>query len=224
MRDGDARNPGHGRLLGVRVAVRVHRHAAQFGMALVVLVLAAACGGDEDDGGARADIVEFAGTTSEYQRAILEDGVVEFEEYEAAVLETIRCIEDAGFEITGGPELRGGQFHYSWGSPGSSDPDGSRGREVGTRCAGEYSSDVQKAWLTQNMPSEEEQQRIHSEAARLFRECLADAGWPVDQETRAEELTSMLGAMAEEDLRHLASHQTCQADIEREFDLPYFAG
>lgn len=198
--------------------------------ALSVLgILLAACvlwscgdGGSESDSSVVAQ--DLTSTTSEYQRAILEDGVVEFEEYEAAVLETIRCIEDAGFEITGGPELRGGQFQYSWGSPGESDPDGSRGRQVGTQCGEEYSRDVHRAWVEQNMPSEEEQQRIHSEAAKLFRECLADAGWPVGEETEATEITGLLGQMAEEDPGHLASYEVCQADIEREFGLPHFSG
>ncbi|MCB1247049.1 MAG: hypothetical protein KDB69_07285 [Acidimicrobiia bacterium] len=45
---------------------------------------------------------------SDYQREVLEDGVVTFSEYESAVLATMSCIEDNGFGVRGPFDFQGG--------------------------------------------------------------------------------------------------------------------
>ncbi len=108
---------------------------------------------------------------SDYQAAVLADGEVTFEEYEASVLATIACLQDAGIRTTGPKPAHAGRM-LSW---TLSPPEGMADEEffaAESACLTEYLSVVETAWLEAARPDE---QTMVEYAAKLT-ECLNDAG------------------------------------------------
>ncbi len=96
--------------------------------------------------------------TSEFQRTILEDGVVTQGEYESAILATVECVRKAGVRITD-PVLAddGETLEYEYGFTAPDDVDGSaRAEQEHARCSAEYVSDVNIVFQTKPPPTEED--------------------------------------------------------------------
>ncbi len=135
-----------------------------------------ACGSGNDDSSPE-HLEEVRETlrqhTTPEQFVYLEDGVVTFEEYEAAMLTTVRCVEEAGFSATISQEgtllrVRGGAV--------SSLSESRRWGEVYNKCWEQYSDDVEALWQAQNAPSEAERRE---QEGRVL-ECVRDANIEVD--------------------------------------------
>lgn len=149
----------------------------------------AACG---DDGGADdpsralerelreaapAGIIPPGVEVSGYQREVFADGVVEYAEYEEAVLRTVACMRDAGLVVADPAPSAGGRFlEYSYevvaGSEAELPAATAEADAAYVRCYVEFESLVGEAWLRQTAPSEEELDA----ALEGLAGCLRDAG------------------------------------------------
>lgn len=110
---------------------------------------------------------------SDYQRELLLDGELTFDDYEAAVLAFTRCIEESGLHFVDRPIYNEGnrKFEYSI-ATGSSQEDAREGDSKVTLCAFEHISSVQAVWNWINRPSQAEL----GEADDVWRACLRDGG------------------------------------------------
>ncbi|MCL4241150.1 MAG: hypothetical protein KJ048_07325 [Dehalococcoidia bacterium] len=148
----------------------------------VTLLIAAACdsgSGNQHDSVTRTlveQLPEGVGvedalrSASEYQREILADGVVTFEEYETSVLATVTCLRESGLEIRTGPELDASGRRYTYSYTGGGDA--GRQSELFWGCYREYGDKVDTAWAYQTTPTEQERQAQR----RFLTACLQDRG------------------------------------------------
>lgn len=93
---------------------------------------------------------------SEFQAAILQDGQVEFEEYERSVFATLACLDERGLEIFG-PSLDSDGFTYSYGYRGRDEagdllPD-SVVNGIFNFCYSSYGELVDSVWFAQKATS-----------------------------------------------------------------------
>lgn len=178
-------------------------------MALVVLVLAAACGGEDGDGVIppgfqREGFQQAFQETSDFQRELVADGHLEFEEYEAAVFATYRCMLEGGLRVSEPRRVSGQRFEYSW----RVSEDGKAANDVYERCYGEHQSLVDLVWTYQTLPTEEDVQ----EARVALRDCLRDRGIQVpDTPTSADFLALARGGVP--------GFSECRRQVTTEYDL-----
>lgn len=125
---------------------------------------------------------------SDYQRAILDDGEVTFDEYERATFDAIACMRAAGIIVYApldperpgfrdGPALnKQGQYQY-FPAPASENADYVQFEADKQRCDGEYTSTVSYAWLRGTSLTYEDLQAARDAIA----ECLREAGYEVPE-------------------------------------------
>lgn len=122
--------------------------------------------------------LSLQGTTA-YQRGILGDDQLTFEEYDGAIDAMVQCIRDEDVFITD-PEYSTvfRQFEYLVGA------NATRAEAVWERCYREFVDLVERAWVVQNAPSEEEAQAYRSRAAA----CLRAKGFDIPEHPSHDEL------------------------------------
>jgi hypothetical protein len=190
---------------------------------LPVLLLFAACG---SEGESNSDIPEHEAvfeaileSTSPEQRALLEDGAVTRTEYESAVLNTARCMDDEGY-ATAVEEL--GILLRVVSSDGvASLEEVQRWRDAYTECAGIYLRDVESVWQLQHIPTEQEQE----ENRRAMLECVRGYGIEVEDHSVLEALR-IEGELSERDdvavrlcsARHMSSGMADTSMLEDRLD------
>lgn len=133
----------------------------------LLCLLAQGCG---EQGDAVVDPLVGA---SEFQRELLEDGLLTDSEYERAGLGLVECLR-AGGVVVANPEFGAQGFSFSTRDPlpsGQAEFD-----RVFDACYEEYFSLVEFAWADQTAPSEEEEATFY----RYVAECLGDNGVLVD--------------------------------------------
>jgi hypothetical protein len=140
-------------------------------------------------------LAEWQKSASESERRYIEDGVVTFEEYESAVFETVRCIEEAGItvvhstgygrsqEMVEGVRLsRHGIYQFVGRIPSY---DGSRPTaelDAINRCR-VGSAQIQFLWAQHTAPSDVELQAMRDHMAVCLERLGADVGdRPADQD------------------------------------------
>ena len=143
-------------------AIRSMAVSALGSMLIVVALLSGGCaggggatpGGKLSPGDLQALIAAHGGNLSPFQAAILDDGRITFAEYEAAVLENIRCLREAGLSVIGGLDADGKplddapffQKPYNTYYVLVGVPEGRTGA-ARTDCAEQYLSVVAQAWV-----------------------------------------------------------------------------
>ncbi|MEX1103998.1 MAG: hypothetical protein WED87_07095 [Dehalococcoidia bacterium] len=182
---------------------------------VAVLVGGQEAGGEEGHPqGADPGVIDAARTmlastpVPESQREALADGVVTYVEYEAAVLATIACAEDAGLTIVEQPhpDPSGKTLRYGL----SVGFDLERGSAIHRECYVEHLAAINILWSAQNTPSQE----IFAEARRSLVECLSEA------------LPGAItpGEQVPDWVRGSEAFLPCLEDIQREYGLPGFGG
>jgi len=151
-------------------------------MGVVALLALAACTSTEPSGKSRPnaeslqqEILSLHGRASssglDFQADLLADGVIDYQEYEKAVLATISCLRDQGFDVIGPVPASGGELDYSYGGASTLEESERQGA-VGVDCEETYLNYVAAAYASVIAPSaEERQERLVS-----YAQCLRDAG------------------------------------------------
>lgn len=114
---------------------------------------------------------------SDFQRAILEDGVVTPAEYEQAVLATLSCLDAEGIPHSEPVLQQSGPSAPRWDytvGPWPIEED-ERFSAIYRRCLDEYQRAVASAWSHQEGPTESEMQALRQKAVECFRRYGLDA-------------------------------------------------
>jgi hypothetical protein len=147
----------------------------------VMAITASACGSNSGDDVSLL-LVDFLDRLGDdvpvSQAAALEDGVITFEEYEAAYERTIACMRDSGMFVKGPIPENGGRF-LGYAYQGGID-DG----EADGPCRSEHLDLIDTLWNLQAIPTEEELVQIVID----YRNCVVAAGVPVEEGATMEEL------------------------------------
>ncbi|MGE3074204.1 MAG: hypothetical protein AB7N24_13205 [Dehalococcoidia bacterium] len=157
-----------------------------------------------------ASLTELRKGAGEEQAAMLADGEVSFDEYEQAILSTIKCISDAGITV-GTPELKYQRryYWYDWNIPGE------KADELFPKldaCTGAWLPIVD-AWYLENAPTEEE----ISMGRRALVTCLRDDGIDIPVEPTEQDFARLRSSPSRDFL-------DCVEKIREEFGLVGFAG
>jgi hypothetical protein len=125
----------------------------------------------------------YLGTVPDFQREILEDGVVTTAEYERAVHAEIQCINDHGIKTNGPVWVRhDSALMFLVVSNFIGDP---ATDEVTEECSRLFSDAVEVVYVEEHTPTDFE---LREEVA-AYRECLIEMGLPdVDESTTGREL------------------------------------
>jgi len=120
---------------------------------------------------------------SDFQAALLADGVVDYAEYEEAVLATIGCLRDQGLQVFGPTLLSSGLLDFSYGGAPTREESDRQGA-IGNECEEKYLFYVGMAYGMTIAPSSQER------ADRLvsYAQCLRDEGFDVAQTFTASDL------------------------------------
>ena len=149
---------------------------------LALVVLAAACGRSGSEADVSPEVQAFLDRLGDdvpvSQAAALEDGVITFEEYEAAYERTVACMRDSGLVVNGPIPVNGGRF-LGYAYEGGVD-DG----EADEPCLREHLDLVEGLWGAQAMPSVAEAEVI----AQEYTACLRAAGVVIEGELSLEEV------------------------------------
>lgn len=173
-------------------------------LALVLLVAALAvpaCGGGgrtQGDKEAKSLASERYKTTSDFQKPMLEDGVVTFAEYERATLAEIDCIKKAlpSVRVDGPNPTQSDHptLEYTLevvgDIPAEQEADFEKSQ---AECHATYLSDVGAVWATQDIPSEEERKTLLAS----LRDCLVDAGVDLPAKAELDDIADALDAAGE---------------------------
>lgn len=155
------------------------------------------------------------GTSSEI-KAVIDDGVLTFSEYESSVLAMAACVREAGgvFYREDQPKLTWrGLYIYSTGFPEA--VPGARAAVNG--CVERHVGILDLLWKEVTNPSRKEEE----EAMHALARCLSDIGLEhIVPEGRRREDFEMLGPKLSEDDRAL--YMSCAQRIGEEYALPYF--
>ncbi len=165
---------------------------------------------------------------SERERPLIEDGVLTFEEYQAAVLETVACFERAGVKVVHfpgygrggvgepGPRLSSrGVYSYAGAVQGTPDKRPVESAAATAACkAG--SAQVESLWAQHTAPSQVEMQAMRDYMAK----CLRDAGATVPQDHASDaELKRAKSAGASEE-----AYWKCQFAAADAFEIDELPG
>ena len=134
--------------------------------------------------------------SSAFERALVSDGALSFEEYERAVFANVACMESKGLSISHsdstvrydlgdlkpGPRLsKRGIYHFVAGAPDSFGPDALR--EATAECTAQFNTVVSLLWAEHSRPTIQESQQYRDAIARCIREAGQDApDHPSDQD------------------------------------------
>jgi hypothetical protein len=155
-------------------------------LVIVFVLVAAACSGSgaPDVSPTVLGFLDRLGDDVPVSQAVaLEDGVVTFEEYEAAFERTVVCLRDSGIVVDGPKPLNGDRF-LTFSYQGGID-DG----EADGPCRSEHLDLIDTLWNLQSIPTEEELVQIVTD----YRDCVVAAGVPVDEGATMEELDRIVG-------------------------------
>jgi hypothetical protein len=149
---------------------------------------------------------------SDSQRPALEDGVVTFDEYEAAALRTVQCINEGGMqgEAPFDEHTRVYVVGARWRSSGSREGDQQKQAAVAA-CDAEHWNAISQAWSAQNQPTEQ----VLQQARSALGTCLRNAGLSVPDAPAPQDF---------EPYRKTEAFAACARQVQDEFGLPYFAG
>lgn len=155
----------------------------------------------------------------EFQRNILDDGVVTYAEYESAIIAQRSCMEEAGYSPNEIEEIPGtGQIGFTVEADYSdaADPAAADAEflAAGKQCYDDYSVFVATAWaesLVVKDPAEYERLRAQ------FVSCLKDAGLDVSADDDLETLMSAVWANDSEDVSMREAINQCEDDAGRLF-------
>jgi len=155
-----------------------------FRMALAFAVVLASCSSGDAEISAREPLPEGL---SAFQREMLEDGEVTFDEYERAVLAAMQCLRDAGIR-TAGPDLVDGRF-YTFDFAEGDDP--ARTDDVLAGCEEEYLSEVEWAWSEASRTPQDDER--HEQFYGGVADCLRRNGVDIEDSSPAS-LSAVLDA------------------------------
>ncbi len=173
--------------LGVAVAVLVTIVWA--GTAVEATRLPA--GGHPQD--AAPDLSPYVAIATEHQLAYFDDGLIEYEEYETAVLATVACVRAAGHDV-GAEMASDGMFQYVGGVGTEPNESGNLGDAIDA-CRGEWSMAVELAYAETIGPSPDE-----LPAVRTVIDCLRRAGRPPTDGVRVDQLRAFIAELGPRDL------------------------
>ena len=169
-----------------------------------------------DLGATRRDAILADPRTSAEVKAVVEDGVLTFPEYESSVLAMASCVRDAGgrFYRDDQPKLTWrGLYVYSTGFPEA--VPGAQAAVSG--CVERYVGILDMLWKEVTDPTREEEEA----AMNALASCLHEFGLDdIIPEGRRREDFEMLGPKLAEDDRAL--YMSCAQRIGDEYALPYF--
>jgi len=159
--------------------------AALFATAVLIAACSDASGGAQPESHAEFTLGLVNGA-SDYQVAILEDGVVTASEYERSILDTLQCIRQNGVDAVG-PELDPvtGQFTYLV----RASETGATNERIAASCVAEHSDLVERAFLY-SVPIASESEREQLIDATVA--CLADLGYDISRAPTDSELDAVL--------------------------------
>ena len=144
------------------------------------------------------------------QAAMLEDGKISFDEYEQAILPTIRCISNAGITV-GPPELKYQRkyYWYDWEIPGD------RADQLFPKldaCTSNWQP-VVDGWYLENAPAEED----IASGRRALVTCLRDAGIDIPTQPTEQDFARFRSSPSRDFIG-------CTEKVREEFGLIGFAG
>ncbi len=196
------------------------RKTMRFAAIATVMAVAIAVLGCRNEGSGKPDdalqglnsvaLTELRKGAGEEQAAMLADGEVSFDEYEQAILSTIKCISNAGIAV-GTPELKYQRkyYWYDWQIPGE------KADELFPKldaCTSVWLP-VVDAWYLENAPTEEE----ISAGRRALVSCLRDAGIDIPVEPTEQDFARLRSSPSPDFIN-------CVEKIREEFGLIGFAG
>jgi len=172
-------------------------------------------------------------SASDFEKPLLADGVLTFQEYEQATLAAIRCFKDAGFTIgpgdgpevpegTEGPRLtKRGKYTYNPISP----PNYSSAQfeVVVSECHDKHTGTIDFFWAVKTAPTDQELQA----ARRLIGDCLREQGREVPVQPTSIELAKIAyppDGKPQPGQAPPESYVACARAVTEEFDLPGFLG
>ncbi|WP_157521029.1 hypothetical protein [Microbacterium sp. Leaf159] len=140
------------------------------------------------------DVDSLVESTSEYQKPLLEDGVVSADEYEQSLLAYRTCVEDAGATPSEIYEAGNGEKAFDYQVFAVDDEDLERINALAEECLPEYFQDVGKVWAYQQLLSPEELQDLRPDVA----ECLRGVGIDVDDDFTLDDLAARVGELEDQ--------------------------
>jgi|SRR6185312_3561491 hypothetical protein len=148
-----------------------------------------------------------------FQKAILQDGTVTFDEYQRAVFATIQCAKDHGVKILTGPTLGPGKkYVYTMGG-GTTTADLGATQAQYVNCLNQYENLVDIAWTNETRPT---QDQVNKARAALIT-CLQQAGLTVPDSPAPSDFLAISRA-------HVTEFDTCSQAVSKQFDIFQFNG
>ncbi|MCL2454028.1 MAG: hypothetical protein FWD18_01810 [Micrococcales bacterium] len=188
-------------------------------LALVPVALVASLGGCSHDGASGPLFSdEDIAAMPEFQRNILEDGVVTYAEYESAVIAQRSCLEEAGYSPGEIEDIGGGQIGFIVEVDYSHEPDPAAADALflatDRHCNEEYLFYVGTAWAeSQVITDPAERERLRAQ----FASCLKDAGLRVSADDDVEALLEAVRKNLHSDIPTLEAVSRCEHDASRLF-------
>lgn len=159
-------------------------------LAAVGLFVLAGCSAPAEPEITELDVDAIAAETSDFQRGILEDGVVLPEEYERAVLAQRECVTAAGASA-GEIESRGNnELSFDWEIEAPSQEELDSITSEADSCVEEYVDAVGSVWAYQQLLTPEERSERRPEVVA----CLQTAGIELADDADFEEIVESISA------------------------------
>ena|GEM_PF-4267324 len=146
---------------------------------------------------------------SQYEQALLDDRVLTLAEYEAAFLESIRCAENLGFQVSDvkAPTFkRNGTFAAYL--PEGGDPQASARFAA---CKTDHTTGLSALWSAVYGPKDQERQ----EALAAMGRCLRAHGEDIPERPTADDVAAYLAAV-----ESILPFGTCLREVETSFGFP----
>lgn len=160
-------------------------------MAVSCTIAVASCGGGSSPPPElqRERLVErLIERTTPFQAAIIEDGTVTYAEYESAILGTLECVNDAGFETRDLTTNAVGDLFFSYGGGDLEAAD-----VAYESCYVDFASEVDDLYHFAPVVSEKERREMQQGSIT----CLADLGLIVSDPPSPDEIQMVLESGAE---------------------------
>lgn len=159
---------------------------------LLALAMFTACAGDESQSsdGRESLAIALMEHASDYEREIIEDAVVTFDEYEKSTLDMVACIEGRGVDVF---DLRyveaSRQYVFSYGRTDRDAPEAAGLDAIYEDCFEDYQDQVLELYLfVEPVQSAEDEQLLLQEAM----ECLQENGVDVDPNLTSEDVFDLV--------------------------------
>ena len=161
-------------------------------LAAVAVLLGVACGGGESEApgdtppptaaagqASEPDPIDpgllatLLADTSDFQRDLLEDGMLTLDEYERAKLEEARCLMDQGLEIDPDRLRPDGMLRYTYFITASAEI-ASEAPAIMSDCDANFASEVDMAWAVVSLPLLD---NVIAESKAMVYGCLVESGF-----------------------------------------------